>query len=68
MARVNSKQDQNGAYSLLGVTSLGETRAVQTDEDGNLCVVVNDIILTSPDGTKFKVVVNNSGTLSTEEV
>lgn len=68
MARNNSRQDNNGIYSLLGVTANNETRAVLTDEDGNLLVSVNEVILTSPNGNTFKLVVNNSGSLSTTAV
>ena len=64
-AITKSRQDKNNIYSILGVNESGEVRAIKTDEDGNLMVAM---YLRSPDGTLFKVKVDNSGVLSTEAV
>ena len=59
-----AKQDANNEYTLLGVTASGEIRAIITDEDGNLLVSVNDVILTSPNGTKYQLKIDNDGNIS----
>ena len=66
--RDSSKQDANGVYSILGVTSAGDVRAIQTDEDGNLLVTVNNVILTSSNNTKYSLEVSDAGVLSTTAV
>lgn len=50
----------------LGVYTDGTLHVM--DEDGNTTPVVSNVLLTSPNGTKFKLTVDNSGTLSTKEV
>lgn len=50
----------------LGVYTDGTLHVM--DEDGNTTPVVSNVLLTSPNGTKFKLTVDNSGTLSTKEM
>jgi len=68
MAILKSRQDDNNVYSILGCTENGDVRAIITDEEGNLLVSVDSVVLTSPNGTKYQLTVDNAGSLGTTEI